>query len=236
MGCDWWSETMSAKLDGQAAPDELVGLDAHLASCADCCDLMVRLERQHRALRLRRDTNVPTFAPRVIAKAVAFEPATNRHVVTRRARLAMRIVASAGLVAAVAIAASLTGALDGLTGTSKARPVASVAAAKPAPAGASSVVFLRIDNDGGSDVVLSASSPVATGVEFYRAAGHSGEAVINALTTVALRSREQGAFADSGVHLMLNGLLRDLRPGDVVPVTLTLRSAGTVTIRATVRA
>lgn len=236
LGCDWWQETMSAKLDGEAAPDELVALDTHLASCADCCDLMVRLERQHRALRVRRAPNVPNLVPGVLAKVVAFEPETEQHVMTRRGRWALRVLASAALVAIVLMSAALTGAFEGLTGPDSANPVATVAAAKPAVAGASSVLYLRLDNDGGSDVVIGASSPVASSVQFHHAAGHAGEAVMSTLTTVALRSRAQGAFADDGVHLMLNGLRRDLRPGDVVPVRLTLEHAGAVTIRATVRA
>jgi len=236
MGCDWWQEAMSAKLDGEASPDEMVGLDAHLAACGDCCALMVRLERQHRALRLRRAPDVPNLVPGVLAKVVAFEPETDQPVVRGRARWALRALASAALVALVLVSAALTGAFEGLTGRDSADPVATVAAARPAAAGTSSVLYLRLDNDGGSDVVTAASSPVATEVEFHLAAGHSGEAVMTPLTTVSIDSGAQGAFADDSVHLMLNGLRRDLRPGDVVPVQLTLRRAGVITIRATVRA
>jgi copper(I)-binding protein len=235
-GCEWLQETMSAKLDGEAAPDELVALDAHLAACPDCCDAMVRLERQHRSLRRHRGPGTQTLVPGVLAKVIEFEPETEQHVVTRRARWALRALASAALVALVLMSAALTGAFEGLTGPDTARPVARVAAARPAVAGGSSVLYLLLDNNGASDVVIEASSPVADIVEFHHALGHSGEAVMNVVTTVALGSRAQGAFAGDDVHLMLSGLRRDLRPGDVVPVRLTLRRSGAVTINATVRA
>lgn len=226
---------MSGKLDGEVAPDELVGLDAHLAACTDCCDAMVRLERQYRATRLQRSPSSTGLGPSMLAKVVAFEPATKQHRLTRRARWVLLVLASLTLIAVVLVSGWFTGAFEGLSGRTHAHPVAAVAVARPATVGGSSVLYLRIDNDGGSDLVIGASSPVADSVAFHRASGHSGEAVMVDVAMVQLHTGAQGAFADTGVHLMLTGLRRDLRIGDVVPVRLVLRHAGAVTIRATVR-
>ncbi|MEI7992296.1 MAG: copper chaperone PCu(A)C [Actinomycetota bacterium] len=59
---------------------------------------------------------------------------------------------------------------------------------------------------------------------------------MRAVTTIAAPGGAEDLFASYNVHVMLEGLNRDLEPGDVVPVTLTFGHSGTVTVQATVSA
>ena len=51
--CDWWRDSMPARLSGELTHDESVAFDVHLADCADCCAAIVSTERHQRSLRSR---------------------------------------------------------------------------------------------------------------------------------------------------------------------------------------
>jgi predicted anti-sigma-YlaC factor YlaD len=36
MGCEWYREALSARIDGEEMPADRAQVDAHVAACADC--------------------------------------------------------------------------------------------------------------------------------------------------------------------------------------------------------
>lgn len=238
MDCTQWHETISARLDGEETVEESRALDVHLDTCTQCRLLLANLSAQHRWFRLHPAPTVPdlvTAALRDLADAETVAGPTRLAARNgRRQVVAMRLVGAAAAVAIAVTSAALAGAFRG--GMAHARPVVEVASARAAAAGESTLVYLRIDNSGASDVVTQASSPVASNVAFHRSAGHAGEAVMQPVTTVAAPARSAGLFASEKVHVMLEGLRKDLEPGDTVPVTLTFGHSGSVTVQATVTA
>lgn len=240
MDCARWHEMMSARLDGEETLEESGALDKHLDTCAPCRALLAELSAQHRWFRLHPAPTVPDLVQAALTHlGESFtDPVPEPTVLEDRRRkrqvLAIRAVGAAAAAAIALTSAALAGAFRG--GTAHARPVVEVASARAAAAGESTLVYLRIDNSGASDVVTQASSPVADSVAFHRSTGHAGEAVMQPVTTVAAPARSTGLFASEKVHVMLEGLRRDLEPGDTVPVTLTFGHSGSVTVQATVTA
>lgn len=241
MDCTTWHEAMSARLDGEASAAEDHDLDRHLSACADCSALSADLSALHRRFRLHPAPEVPDLVLAALASAERLDdvPAAGASPASPtalhpRQRFVLRVAGAAAVIAIALTSAALAGAFGGRV--RHARAVVAVAAARPAAAGGSTLVYLRLDNRGASDVVIGASSPVASSAAFHRSWGRSGEAVMRAVTTIAVPGGSEDLFASDNVHVMLEGLHRDLEPGDVVPVTLTFGHSGTITLQATVSA
>lgn len=101
-GCAWAREELSARLDGEASPEDSALLDDHLAGCAACRRHARELEDVRRALRVQPADEVPDLAPRIM-RAVARSEAHPR-------RLPWRSRVRAATVGAAAAAAVLIGA------------------------------------------------------------------------------------------------------------------------------
>ena len=99
-GCAWAREELSARLDGQAKPEDAAALDTHLRDCAACRRHEQDLEEVRRALRLQPAESVPDLAPAIMRR---IEPAGAR-------RLPWRSRIRAATVGAAAAAAILLGA------------------------------------------------------------------------------------------------------------------------------
>jgi hypothetical protein len=236
MDCTRWHEALSARLDGEARPEDERGLEAHLDACDACNALSVELAAQHRRFRLHPAPVMPDLVGVALRHAPFTEEAAPPPVVPmgRRQVVVLRAIGVAAVAAIGFTTAVLAGAFRG--GVEHANTVVDVATVRPAAAGKSTVVYLSLENRGASDVVTTASSPVAESVSMHRSQGHSGEAVMQPVTTVATPAGSTGLFASDRVHVMLEGLRRDLEPGDTVPVTLTFGHSGTVTVQAVVLA
>jgi periplasmic copper chaperone A len=92
-------------------------------------------------------------------------------------------------------------------------------------------VYLTIDNGGGADRLVAVSTHAATDVSLM---GHGGA---DASSHTAGRDPvdlavPSGAtsFEPGGRHVMLDGLVRPLRPGDRASLTLRFERAGTRTV------
>lgn len=70
MQCSDARDVISARLDGEATPVDERALDAHLRGCPACVEHQGRLERLHRALRVRPAEPVPDLAAAIVAQAV----------------------------------------------------------------------------------------------------------------------------------------------------------------------
>jgi len=67
MRCDQSRDLLSARLDGEATPDEVAVLDRHLASCPACSDFARSLGRIDRLTRLVPAEPVPDLTAAVMA-------------------------------------------------------------------------------------------------------------------------------------------------------------------------
>jgi len=97
------------------------------------------------------------------------------------------------------------------------------------------VAYFTIRNDGKSDRLLRASSSVAKRAEFHVSTLKNGVARMEGLGSVDVASGAPTSFEPSGRHVMLMGLKRPLKEGDVFPLVLTFANAGPIEVRVRVR-
>lgn len=107
---------------------------------------------------------------------------------------------------------------------------------RPTPPGTDvGVAYFTIRNSGKSDRLLRVSSPVAKRAELHISAMKDGVMTMEGLGSVDVGSGAPVAFEPSGKHVMLMGLKRPLKEGDVFPLTLTFANAGPVQTSVRVR-
>jgi copper(I)-binding protein len=106
----------------------------------------------------------------------------------------------------------------------------------PARIGDVASVYLVIDDDGGSDRLLSATSPMAATVTLHQTKTTSdrGDLMVD-LSTLAVPARGQLALVPGGDHLMLHHVYESLDPGDLVTVTVTFERSGDMTLEVPVK-
>jgi copper(I)-binding protein len=88
--------------------------------------------------------------------------------------------------------------------------------------------------------LVAASSPVAGVVEIHEMRMEGTTMRMRAVNALELPAGKSVALAPGGYHIMLMELKQQLKPGETVPVTLTIESAGgareSVQVQAQVRA
>src|SRR5215471_1668403 len=97
------------------------------------------------------------------------------------------------------------------------------------------VAYFIIRNAGKSDRLLRVSSPVAKSAELHVSAVKNGVMKMEDLASVEVGSDAPVSFEPSGRHVMLVGLKKPLKEGDVFPLTLTFANAGQVKTSVRVR-
>src|SRR5262245_63470634 len=107
---------------------------------------------------------------------------------------------------------------------------------RPTPPGIDvGVAYFTIRNTGKSDRLLRVSSPVAKSAELHVSAVTNGVMKMDGLGAVEVKNGSPVAFEPSGRHVMLMGLKKPLKEGDVFPLTLTFANAGKVQTSVRVR-
>ena len=107
---------------------------------------------------------------------------------------------------------------------------------RPTPPGIDvGVAYFTIRNSGKNDRLLGVSSSVAKRAELHVSALKNGVMRMEGLDSVEVASGAPTSFEPSGRHVMLVGLKRPLREGDVFPLVLTFANAGAVEVRVRVR-
>ncbi len=102
---------------------------------------------------------------------------------------------------------------------------------RPAALGATDAGYLRIDNRGGrADVLIGVGSPAAAEVSIHESRMAGQVMTMRSLTTLDIPGGRAVTFAPGGLHLMMTGLKRKLRPGDQFPVALIFAKAGRRTV------
>jgi copper(I)-binding protein len=107
---------------------------------------------------------------------------------------------------------------------------------RPTPPGIDvGVAYFTIRNTGKSDRLLRVTSPVAKSAELHVSAVTDGVMKMEGLGAVEVGTGSPVSFEPSGRHVMLMGLKKPLKEGDVFPLTLTFANAGRVQTSVRVR-
>jgi periplasmic copper chaperone A len=97
--------------------------------------------------------------------------------------------------------------------------------------------YLVVRNAGTTpDRLIGAASDVAGAVELHTVEESNGVMAMRPVEAIDVPAGESVELRPGGFHVMLVGLNRELRPGDMVALTLEFERAGSVDVRAEVRA
>jgi copper(I)-binding protein len=107
---------------------------------------------------------------------------------------------------------------------------------RPTPPGIDvGVAYFTIRNAGKSDRLLRVSSPVAKRAELHVSAMKNDVMKMEGMDSVEVASGVPTSFEPNGRHVMLTGLKRPLKEGEVFPLTLTFANAGQIRTSVRVR-
>lgn len=146
-------------------------------------------------------------------------------------------------VTAVAIAAIAAGSAGGAGAqmkgakASKANISISKAMVRLVPPGSANTAgYMNIRSAGTADTLLKASVPmsVARMTELHRSMMVDGQMKMVQQKSIGIPGNGVRQLKMGGFHVMIMGLKSGLRAGQVVPITLTFRKAGTVRVNAPV--
>lgn len=110
--------------------------------------------------------------------------------------------------------------------------------ARPGLPGETSAIYFQIDNPTkADDKLLSVSSDAAMMVELHMSSVSSdGVMSMTQQDSVLVPAGAQTVFEPGGLHVMMMGLTRELKPGDQIQFTLKFKDSGEFTTQAQVRA
>jgi copper(I)-binding protein len=97
-------------------------------------------------------------------------------------------------------------------------------------------VFLTMRATGGSDRVVSASSPVADRVELHETIRDGDVMRMREVPELRVETSQPTVLKPGGLHIMLIGLKQQLNRGETFPLTITFEKAPAVTVTVTVQA
>ncbi len=102
--------------------------------------------------------------------------------------------------------------------------------------GGTSAVYLTLVNKGDApDALVAASSEVANAVELHKSEMKGNVMRMVPVPRIEVPARGRTELKPGGFHIMLIGLKRDLKPGDVVKMTLRFEKSGEKVVTARVR-
>ena len=91
--------------------------------------------------------------------------------------------------------------------------------------------YFKMTNKGAAaDHLLSVSSSAAKMVHLHKSVEEGGIAKMLPVKSIAIPAGGSAELAPGGYHVMVMGLSKSLKPGDMLPVTLTFEKAGKVTL------
>jgi len=94
--------------------------------------------------------------------------------------------------------------------------------------------FMRLRNAGAADRVVGAASPVAGSVEMHITVRDGDVMRMREVTSFEVPAGGSFELKPGGAHLMLVDLIRPLKKGEKVPLTLRLEKGGELKIELTV--
>ncbi|WP_439577343.1 copper chaperone PCu(A)C [Elioraea sp.] len=109
--------------------------------------------------------------------------------------------------------------------------------ARAALAGRTSAAYMTLVNPTETpDRLVSAASPVAQTVELHAHLHDGGVMRMRPVAGIEVHPGEPSVLAPGGLHVMLIGLMRDLRRGETIRLSLTFEKAGKVEVEVPVLA
>ena len=96
--------------------------------------------------------------------------------------------------------------------------------------------FMKIENKGAADQLISASSPVAGEVQLHEMAMEGNVMKMRQVKDIAVPSGGEVELKPGGLHLMFMNIKAPLAAGETVPVKLKFAKAGEVEVKMPVNA
>ena len=96
--------------------------------------------------------------------------------------------------------------------------------------------FLKLENKGDADRLLSASADVAGSVELHTMSMEGDVMRMRQVDSIALPTGKTVELKPGGLHIMFIGLKAPLKAGDSFPMKLKFEKAGEVTVNVKVEA
>jgi len=90
--------------------------------------------------------------------------------------------------------------------------------------------YLKLDNQGGADKLLSASTPVSKSVEMHMTSMDGDVMRMRQVDAIELPANKVVELKPGATHLMLLGLKAPLKEGESFPLTLKFEKAGEVVV------
>ena len=105
-----------------------------------------------------------------------------------------------------------------------------------APGQPAAGAFMKIDNSGAADQLLSASSPAAGEVQLHQMSMEGNVMKMGQVKDIAVPANGSVDLKPGGYHIMLMNIKAPLKAGDTVPVKLKFAKAGEVEVKLPVNA
>ncbi len=96
--------------------------------------------------------------------------------------------------------------------------------------------FMKIENKGAADQLVSASSPVAGEVQLHEMAMEGNVMKMRQVKEISVPARSEVELKPGGLHLMFMNIKAPLTAGEAVPVKLKFAKAGEVEVKVPVNA
>ena len=96
--------------------------------------------------------------------------------------------------------------------------------------------FMKIENKGGTDLLVSASSPVAGEVQLHEMAMEGNVMKMRQVKDIPVPAGGMVELKPGGMHLMFMNIKAPLASGETVPVKLKFAKAGEVEVKMPVNA
>lgn len=95
--------------------------------------------------------------------------------------------------------------------------------------------YMKVHNMGdAADMIVAVSSPLADRVEMHTHTMADGVMRMRQVEAIELKPNGHTELKPGGLHLMIFGLKRLVKKGEMIPIKLTLKTAGEVEIKAMV--
>lgn len=98
-----------------------------------------------------------------------------------------------------------------------------------------SAAFMGLKNNGADAAVVNAQSPVAKIVELHTHINDKGVMRMRKIPQIKLPAQQSVTLQPGGLHIMLLGLNRDLKPGEEIDVTLDFSDGSSKSIKVPVQ-
>ncbi len=98
-----------------------------------------------------------------------------------------------------------------------------------------SAIYMTIENTGDMDYIIAAHTEIANMCELHKTVIEQGISQMVHINRLALPKGVKVKLKPKGLHVMVMGLKKSLKPGDNFKITLTFEKAGKITLNVPVK-